>query len=182
MSIHNIWRDSRFTAPLGVSVKFPAESKLIDEVKVNANPMVHIDYGSINAGNGSLITTSQGNGQAIGMYFPSHNLDRAPYRVKASYQVAGASVSGNILVGYGPASPEGVDDIVEKVLRIPFKDTFDDLLVIEPVKKGDDLANRPTFLGIEIVADNAIKSKSALATLSVQNLGVKPPTMHSTVP
>lgn len=107
--------------------------------------------------------------------------DRHPYRVKAAlaYHEYVGAVS-NLIIGYGPATQTGSDDVITEIVKIPFLSIYDDLIIVDALPPGDALENRSLFIGIELNPAVAITA-TARGHISVQNLGVKPPTMQNAV-
>lgn len=120
----------------------------------------------------------------IGLYMDPPRLDRYPYRVKVSVAASdsiGQNVNMVLIVGYAPETIVGLDDEVAFPQYIPFRDTMDDLIIIEPLPSGDALEDRPLYFGLGVQPIEDIASDHVYGHISVQNLGIRPPTMHNAI-
>lgn len=177
----NIQRDGIFTDLEATHYNWAtATTTTGDTVKVNGDPSVYVDKAFVKSDRGATCAPSATTLQAIGCFIQQPIGDRTPYRVKVSCPIADADGKAFIVIGYAPASPSGSDDILaanENAL-IPFENTFDDLIIIPSLPEGDALEDRALCFGIAVTG---AFSEQLPAHLSVQNLGVKPPTMHNSI-
>lgn len=149
--------------------------------QMNAHDAVNYDFGAVVGNHQQSNTLTGGQYTAIGLYIQQPVSERFPYRVKAKVETTNeATMFGMIMLGYRPSSgTSGTDDTIENPIYLPFKDSFDDLLVIEPNPSG--LEDRALAIAVCAVSKGALTNNSIMASLSVQNLGVRPPTMHNAV-
>ena len=152
-------------------------------VTVNAKTAVHTD--KANATCRAAMTVSSQFLECIGVYMQAPVGDNVPYRVKADLVVVGQSGTFNnqaVVVGYGPASPTGTNDTIDEPYFITFdQQRFDDLIIVPALDSGDPNYGRPLFVGVAHLAGQAVSGLYCFAHVSVQNLGVKPPTMQNAV-
>lgn len=135
---------------------------------------IDYDYGWVTAN--EEITIPDGGYALIGVVIDPPRKDRIPYRVKASVFGQGAIILGEIRGATG--SPVSVQD----VRPIPFRDSYDDLLIIEPNYLVDDGDYNPIFIGVATYDEDAgVTAVRRASQISVQNLGIKPPTMQNAV-
>lgn len=133
---------------------------------------VNVDYGVAQMRENATITA--GNVVAAGVLMDKIAGDNVPFRIKACVQLG-----GSIIVGWADASPTGSDDNINDAFFIPFVYTFDDLIM---VPDSDTYTDRSLCVAIAPQPPSGLSASPLVATLSVQSLGVKPPTMHFTVP
>jgi hypothetical protein len=181
----NIQRDAIFVAPAG------QDSNASSAVGVITNPSitsgiatVYPDFSSVSLIRATFQNIAAGSMKCLGVAMPPPNGDRNPYRVKAFVSIPGLPGSehkGFIMIGYLPASPTGVDDAVEESVLIPFISSFDDLIMVEQLVPSHILEGRALSISVCIAPSATLASSGVTAHISVQNLGVKPPTMQNAV-
>ena len=152
--------------------------------KANAKTAVHVDKAQAFAR--SDMTLSADQIELIGIYMTPPVGDNVPFRVKASMgQLIGGAAAHTqcIVVGYGPASLTGSDDEIDEPYIIPFLHGvgFDELVIVPALDSGDGNYGNPLFFGVGFLAGSAQAGIWTTACISVQNLGVKPPTMQNAV-
>ena len=180
----NIQRDGTYVIPKTTDqLTWPASSDpMADTVTVNAKAAVHSDFAEAHAR--SAVTIAVDQMEIIGVYIEEPRDDRVPYRIKASALISGQTftLSGAcIVIGYAPASPTGAGDTIDEPVMLPFRDNFDDLVIVENLASGDPNYDRALFIGVGIIAETAVTALNAFANISVQRLAVKPPTMQYSV-
>ncbi|NNE63030.1 MAG: hypothetical protein HKN34_03005 [Gammaproteobacteria bacterium] len=182
----NIQRDGYWIQPkTSADLTWPTASNInAATFTVNAKTALHTDSACASSRAGMTVSASQL--ECIGVYFAAPPDDNIPFRVKADLNVVGQSGTFNnqaVVIGYGPASPTGSDDVIDEPFLIPFdQQRFDDLIVLPPLDSGDANYGRPIFFGVAHLAGQSVTSLFVIASISVQNLGVRPPTMHFMVP
>lgn len=132
---------------------------------------VFIDKGSVHTYLPSTITA--GYLESIGVYMQNTLGDRTPYRCQGSIPIA----KGFLIIGYGPATPTGTDTIIEPVY-IPINNNFDITVIVE---ESPTYPERALAFSIAFHTSGALTADPTPAVLSIQNLGVKPPTMQNAV-
>jgi hypothetical protein len=147
---------------------------------VTIPPVVNYDYGVVysNRFQTSWTTTQL---RAIGLAMQHPQGDRTPYRVKAGILVSGdEGFRAQIMVGYGPASlASGIDLQVDEPRYFPL--VSDDEIIVENQLPGDTYYGRPVIFSVVIAPPKTNANAVVFAHLSVQNLGVKPPTMQNAI-
>ena len=137
--------------------------------------------------NATAVTQAIDTQKIIGVLMQEPIADNTPYRIQAGACVVGQSHTIDnfaIVIGYAPASPTGTNDTIEDPFYIPFRHSFDGMVIVPHLESGDTYFGRALFVGIAHQAGLAI-SPTALhikASLSVQRLGTTPPTMNFAVP
>lgn len=94
--------------------------------------------------------------------------DNTPFRIKASVED-----SGMIIVGYADASPTGTNDNINEAYRIPFDKSFDDCVMVPY-----DSSYETRSLCVAVGSMKQVTSDEVIGCISVQNLGINPPTMQ----
>lgn len=117
-------------------------------------------------------TYSAGQVEAIGCLMNQVPGDNIPFRVKGCVQLG-----GHVIVGYADASPTGSDDNINEAFYIPFVYKIDDVIMI-PYDSNYD--GRAICIAIAPQAPSGSAS-TQIASLSVQNLAVAPPTILKAV-
>ena len=184
MSIVNVQRDGIYIEPDGPATAWPAQTNLVNNPVVNGPAAIHSDYGMARTGLASTITVGPGFASYIGVPFYSNSQDRMPFRVKASIfcdDPGLVHLTGLIVVGYPPASPTGTGDTWNGCMSIPFVNSFDDLVIVEPEPDGGTYAGRPIGIALAIAPNFALSTDACQGSLSVQYLGTVPPTMLNAV-
>lgn len=153
------------------------------QVFANAKTPLHVDIADVQVRVQDSIAVD--NIAVAGVYMQPPQGDNQPYRVKADGIINGLSgtvMQPCVVIGYGPAAPTGSDDIIDQPYVIPFNQgEYDDVLFLPQLLDTDPNFGRPLFIGIGFMASNTITNLYVIAHLSVQNLGVRPPTMHYAV-
>jgi hypothetical protein len=178
----NIQRDGIWTDPRSTKLIWPAESAAVPaSISVNAKTSVHTDAAEVCIEDTDSITG--GTQVGAGIYINPPVGDNTPYRVKASLRInqSATDFSTYIVIGYGPVSPTGSADAIVIPLRTPFKDSIDELFMVPALDSGDAYFGRPLFVGISLETGTTITNKRIVAHLSVQSLGISPPTMQNAV-
>ena len=182
----NIQRDGFWIEPKTADeLTWPTFSTVTSPTfNANAKTAVHTDYAQCFARSDMTVGADQI--ELIGVYMSPPEGDNFPYRVKASMgQLIGGAAAHTqcIVIGYGPASPTGSDDAIDEPYIIPFLHGvgFDELITVPALDSGDANFGNPLFFGVGFMAGSAQSGIFTTACLSVQNLGVKPPTMHNAV-
>ncbi len=180
----NIQRDGTYINPDSARLAFgTSDAVTIQALKINAPTAVAVDINFTQSGVG-LETIASGEKAGIGCYINQPIGDRVPYRIKASIEVATEqryNTKGIIAIGFAPAAITGVDDVIAEPTYIPFDGTFDDLIIVEAQLGGDTYFGRALAVAIVIEPVETITTLPIRANISVQNLGVKPPTMQNAV-
>lgn len=177
----NIQRDGIYYEPDGVMVA-PTVWTIPNNPNLNGPASVFYDYGEVQASAGSSFTSLINQVAGVGLHIEPARVDRVPYRVKASVHMFNFDHNTGVIgIGYGPATVTGLGDTINGVRYIPFKDTFDEVIMVEPEMEGDTYYNRPVAFIVALAPKSAVSSDMALLHMSVQNLAVKPPTMQNAV-
>ena len=182
----NIQRDGLWTKPdSSEDLSFGASVLVSAAPQVNSDGAVHVDYAQAHSIRTATFTTSGvDHCRCMGVLMQPPDGDNTPYRVKASAHIqslADYSEWHAIVVGYAPASPTGSNDQVAQSYWIPFKKHFDDLIMVPALDSGDPNFGRALVIAVAMCPGPAITNYTAQAQLSVQNLGIKPPTMQNAV-
>lgn len=183
MSIKNISRDGIYTE-LSNSQKVAwstGNANTVVDFLVNGPTAVAIDFNQVSSQSHVNTSITGQNKKAIGVFINQPVRDRVPYRVKAYAAGPDSGVTFLIGVGYAPASITGSDDIISEPLYLPFNNKFDDLIVVEEEEEGDTYYGRPLCFAVVAQSNNAGIGDFLRAHISVQNLGVKGPTMQNAV-
>ncbi len=178
----NIQRDGIWIEPEGTAIAWSTAFSVSGAAIYNSSAVVFTDQASVASTSGA-VTTTVNQMVAVGINISKIGTDNIPYRVKASVAAFGASsndVNALIIVGYAIASPTGSDDIINNPYFIPFQGSIDELILVPPPISGA-LADRALVIALAVTGDSGLSSKPVLGALSVQNLGVKPPTMQNAV-
>lgn len=150
------------------------------QITANTSGSVNTDYGIVRANPLTELTLSQAQIASVGVLISPPIGDRHPYRVKASLIIpADGDAFGLVGFGWGPASPGGNDDSSSEVVYRAFYVNADETFIVEPppvIYEGN-----PLHVTLSIVATKSLNAVRVDGHLSVQNLGVKPPTMHNAV-
>lgn len=178
----NIQRDCTFvTIDRSLDVPFGPSSAFYNiDTTANTNPAVHADYFNIQNKMDDELTVGEGQMATFGSFITPPKGDRQPYRVKGSLLVpVGGDAVGALVVGWGEAAPTGTADPIRQVRVYPFQNYFDALVNIDqpPVS----YVNSPLFFGIALIGTKVNTNVRVTANISVQNLGVKPPTMQNAI-
>lgn len=147
---------------------------------ITTNPNVAYDFGSATADFKASASVTAGKYVAIGLAMQQPVGDRVPYRVKARTYLPDNEVGTSFLMlGYTDVdSNVGTDVAVDGFSAIAFKDYLDELIILEPNPEAYE--GRPVIFGIGYFTSGTLTGRLP-AQLSVQNLGVKPPTMQNAV-
>lgn len=151
-------------------------------ITANAKTATHVD--KANAYTRATATIAAGTLEVIGVYMNPPEGDNTPYRVKASVVADGVgktTTAPMIVIGYGPASPTGSNDSIDEPYLIPFTEDCDDIFMVPALDSGDGNYGNPLFIGVGMMALSAISGLNVVAHISVQHMGVKPPTMQMAV-
>lgn len=177
----NIQRDGIYLdTELGV-ISLSSTHALTGNPQINALVQTQIDIAHAEINRTAAVSVTAGQWVGIGCYMRTPTLDRQPFRVKGSFFVEdfdASNVLGAIVVGSAPATPIGFNDQLTNARVIPFQGDFDDLIIVEKITT---LSDRALGIGMMIIAPVAFTSKTFGGHLSVQDLGVKPPTMQNAV-
>lgn len=98
--------------------------------------------------------------------------DNTPYRVKATLETKNGS-RGAIIVGYADKVTTGRDDRINQASYILFDAKFDDLIM---VPYNPEYVDRPLIFAL------GAYGKPVVGNISVQTLGITPPTMQYRIP
>jgi hypothetical protein len=179
----NIQRDGVYVdLDVSESVAFSSNLALTStDLYINGPAAVQVDVARVQATPNVVTNVTASNRKAIGCYIQAPIGDRTPYRVKAFAEGANGYSGFGIAVGYAPPSPTGSDDQIVEPVYFPFFKTFDDLIFIEPEAEGDTYEDRALCFALVIQGNASGVADYIFAYLSVQNLGVKPPTMQNAV-
>lgn len=181
----NIQRDGIFADPDSAKFTFSTVNAAnVGNILLNGPTAVNMDFASIACDVTDAITVTGSEKCAMGLYINGPIGDRTPYRVKATLKAGGTApeVSNALLaIGFAPSSITGSDDIIVLPVYIPFKEEFDDIIIVESQISGDTFFGRALAIAVVLQPSSTITTKSIYATLSVQNLGVKPPTMQNAI-
>jgi hypothetical protein len=185
MSIVNVQRDFMLLDPDQTELTWPTNSSITGStINMNADSNVYDDAASAEITD--TATVSGNNIETIGCYIHQPIDDRTPYRIKATAQILDVRMNETftyVVVGWAPASPTGTNDAIDQPVFIPFTRKCDELILVPHQESGDTYFGRALAVGVGIAAGSTygISSKIASATISVQRLGTKPPTMHNAV-
>lgn len=176
----NIQRDAIWVSPettkIGWSITYPLTNV---QYAMNASAIVAVDQASVISATAAQ-ALAIGLTTAVGIYIQAPFGDNQPYRVKASIGISGKNdfeYTGLIIIGYAPAVPTGSDDLIDAPTVINFKNTFDELVMVDvPIT----FAGRALAIAVAPLISTTLAT-TTLAQLSVQNLGVKPPTMRNAI-
>lgn len=145
----------------------------------NAKSAVHSD--KANAFTRAMVTMAIDQIELIGVYLEPPDQDNTPYRVFADLVInaqSGTIDNACVVVGYGPATPTGVNDVIDEPYILPFnQNRFDDCIMVPPLLSTDPNYGRPLFFGVGPLASNAIAGLFTVAHISVQRLAVSAPQM-----
>ncbi len=177
----NIQRDGIWLSPETArqtwSITYPITNTTY---AMNSDALVATDQASVISDPASQ-SLGLGLTTAVGIFIQQPVSDNQPYRIKASMGISALpdyNQNGMIIIGYAPASITGSDDLINVPKIICFKNTFDDLVYVDvPVTYAD----RPLAIMVAPLVGVALVNLNVLGQLSVQNLGVKPPTMQNAV-
>lgn len=184
----NIQRDGIYIEPKTADeINWPTAVALNSAAfQANAKTAIHTDYAQ--AFTRAAATANADEIELIGVYFqePGGTYgERVPYRVIADMVHVGQSGTIDnacVVIGYGPASPTGANDLIDEPYIIPFNQSrFDDLIIVPPLDSGDSNYGNPLFFGVGFMTSNAIAGLTTPAHISVQCLGIKPPTMQNAI-
>lgn len=180
----NIQRDGTYLNPqnarIGASI-----SADITAPTGNSTGSVNVDVGFVQYNYGAPISLTAGQVASFGVLMKPPEKDRHPYRIKIHAGITDGSVLDEnpeigLVIGYAPATPTGTDDAIESAAYFPIAgNQFDELFIIEDLDILDPLLDRALYFGIVVVGP--VTAGNLYAHLSVQNLGVKPPTMQNAV-
>lgn len=158
--------------------------------RMNSLDTVFIDFFGLRATNTTAAPAiTPGSYSAVGGYIQQPLADRAPYRIKATVNCpAKGADNGMILIGYRDSAaqlPSGVfapNAAVIDAYEISFKGEIDVLVMVDPVETGQPNDGSPLAIALAFTPHVATDASDfVLGQLSVQNLGVKPPTMQNAV-
>lgn len=150
-------------------------------ITVNAKTAVEPDFNFVSSQSHVVKVIAASNRCCIGCYMQAPVGDRVPYRVKAKAAAASGHLEYAIVVGYGPAAITGAGDVIDEPHYFPFAKEFDDLIIVNEEEPGDTYENRALFFGVMVQGSSAGTGDYFRAELSVQSLGVKPPTMQNAI-
>lgn len=177
----NIQRDGTFIDLAAARIDMSSASLITSGTDfANSDGAVHADFASASHNYAQSVTVVSGSIATFGVFMKQPVRDRQPYRIK----MGGTLVTNQgtealvAVIGYGPASLTGTDDTIALSHYFPFITSIDEMVIIEAQLEGDTYFGRPLFIGIGISDVNA---GTLFADMSVQNLGVKPPTMQNAI-
>ena len=180
----NIQRDAIFVEPDPTAYAWSTAVTIGLDPKINGPASQQVDFCSVTADVSTNYTHNSGSVRGIGCYFQSIDVERTPFRIRASVQDEGTyrdRFGGCIVIGYIEASPSGTDDVISGATYIPFQNELDELVIVEPEVSGETYYQRGVAFGLLLNPYASITSSKQFAYLSVQNLGIKPPTMQNAV-
>lgn len=179
----NIQRDAQFIFPdatrdIGWSADWPVTNPT---GRANSDALVQEDFATVHSAHNTAIAIAANNTQGVGVNIRQPIGDRTAYRIKARAQNSqGSFMCTSLCIGYALATPTGTNDIIDQPIFLPFDKNFDDLVIIEALSDGDTFYGRA--LTVAIVIHGGLGFTHYInAHLSVQNLGIKPPTMQYAV-
>lgn len=184
MSINNVQRDGFWLDPNQdrgtVSSNYPESQS---NVIFNNPGLVFTDFGTnvLDHTVSQTITTAV----AFGIIMAPPYGDNWPFRIKAGVNVQGvdsSQLSANLCVGYVTTAPTGSDDTMVKTRKIPFPGVGETMMMVTPQLQGDTYYGDPIAFAIEVQSTATISNASVMGAISVQNMGIKPPTMQNAVP
>ncbi len=170
MSLTNIQRDTFWIYPSEQrNLQWSGIQSIHNNLPVcNCAGGVNIDVGMAHARQN--ISLKLGQMVCIGTLMIQVPKDNSPYRVKAR-----TPGEAGIIVGYLREQYKSENNVIHDPLMITFNDFYDDILMLP-----DDIPNR-SYPVIFALANMDRVSKNKVGTISVQNLGLKPPTMQKAV-
>ena len=164
-SLTNIDRDSLWYTNLLVTAR---QSWPATDFRYNSDGAVYDHIASVKSATGAL-TTGVGVYRSIGVNMKAPIEEYTPYRVKARLPTGRKGV---IVIGYAQATITGTEDLISEVQSIPFHEKFDEIININYVDSTSTYYGRP--IAITVSAEE-VATESVWAFMSVQNLGVAPP-------
>lgn len=179
----NISRDAIYAEPGDILVPISTSGPYTAPT-VSCDGLVHYDYAKAQAGYTAPLTITADNVGGFGVFIQGPRKDRVPYRVKASIVVQDDTGQQHdarfmLLIGYASGPITTGSNVISGPMYIPFKDQLDDLVILEDILPGDDNYGEPAFFGIAVLGP--VTDATYFGHISVQNLGVKPPTMQNAV-
>lgn len=168
----NIQRDGMFISCEQAPVSFGTEFQIAEPVIYSGTATVNVDFASAQAQ--EALTLTAAHMATIGVYMQQPLGDRTPYRVHCSF----SDSVGFLIVGIAPATPGVGSTIIEPIYISTWIGYIDEMVIVEPNPTYEDRAL--AFMA----ASYSNLGKSAVLTtahISVQNLGLKPPTMQNAV-
>lgn len=185
MSKVNVQRDGYYTHPdENVDVQTWSSTRVFGayEARSNSDGTTYYDFGFAQGDPEAGYSITANQYIAVGVIMQGPTGDRTPYRVQAYCDIMEETYStykGLVIVGWAPSSPTGSDDQIEQARYFPFVGKFDELLIIEPHETT--YANRALYFAVAAYSPGGVTSKNIAGSISVQNMGVKPPTMQNAV-
>lgn len=179
----NIQRDATFAEP-GQALIPIATSAPATAPTVSCDGLIHYDYAKAQAGYSTVISVTAAEVGSFGVFIQQPHKDRQPYRVKANILVQDDTGQEHnaqfmLLIGYGTAPITTSGNVITDPIYIPFKNQLDDLIILEDVLSTDPKYGEPVYFGIAVLGP--VTNAIYFGHISVQNLGVKPPTMQNAV-
>ena len=181
----NIQRDCIFVQPLTsalLSLSSTGVAVGAAAFNMNSSGSENVDKATAQIDSTSTYSITADTAKSIGVLMMPPEGDRVPYRIKASISCGVPDLLAYIGIGYAPASPTGSGDSIDEPIWLPFDTMFDDTVIVEALDSGDGNYGRALAIALIAGADaTGISAESIVGHLSVQNLGVKPPTMQNAV-
>lgn len=179
----NIQRDGTYAQPGSALIPITTSGPYTAPT-VTCDGLVHYDYGKAQAGYTAQLTVTADNVGAFGVFIQQPRRDRHPYRVKASIVVQDDTGQEHdarfmLLIGYASAAITTDSNVISDPIYIPFSNQIDDLIILEDVLSTDPNYGQPAFFGIAVLGP--VTDATYFGHISVQNLGIKPPTMQNAV-
>lgn len=179
----NIQRDGTYAEP-GAALISIASSAPATAPNVYSDGTVHYDYGMAHAGYTAQLSVAPFEVGAFGVWIQQPKKDRQPYRVKASIAIQDANGQtsepvSTLVIGYASGPITGASHILSDPIYIPLHRYYDDLVILEDVLQESDNYGMPVFFGIAVLGE--VADAIYFGHVSVQNLGVKPPTMQNAI-
>lgn len=178
----NIQRDGTYADPHKAMVASSA-SVSASTPGANSDGNVHYDYGSAQHNYATTtVTNTAGNVSCFGVWMTPPRKDRHPYRVKINGHLIGTEEENPrlaLVIGYAQDTITGTD-LLQDPIYLPIDGgQMDDLIIMEDVLKTNPDYDMPIYFGIAVIG--IATAATYFAQISVQNLGVKPPTMQNAI-
>ena len=139
-------------------------------INMNSDGVVYDVFSSARPDFRSAPTVPVDSWESVGTWMRPPDVDVSPYRVKAK---AISESTTLLVVGYGPASITGTNDLMSDIFVMPVVGEIDTMLMIPNLLDSDPNYERAIGFGLAITA--APSSAGLVGALSVQRLASTPP-------
>ena len=184
-AVGNLFRDMIHVSPGQSQVTFGNADLLSSStLRMNNSSVVYQTTGFANHNLYTAAWPGFNTIRSAGLLISQPVVDDTPYRVKA--YVRASLSTPYIIVGLGPASATGTDDVITKYTLFPIGayttqeyGLFDDVINV-PAFTGAE-ANRPIAFGVGISANSLNNTQAISYSISVQNLAKTAPQFASSM-